>query len=234
MSGPFYPPAFDPDNIDEAAIAIQALGGPLHVGDALDADVDDPDMFGLDSFTASAVVNAVARASIQDANGVFHFMVFGLQGQGQVNTLMVEADTLQTARAFIAKEVRNYQLINHLLRLKDEYLADPEAQEWPCDLSGFGMGQWTMFAYREPGWFSLYEGQFGFFNPIYNQALPYIDFTLCPAGEFSGETRTWMRAVRVGHNETLLMGNIIDLSRSNHGLRLWRRNRDQDQKKGRR
>lgn len=231
MNGSYYPP-FDRDGIDESAIGLQAIGGPLHVGDALDADVDDPDMFGLDSFTASAVVSAVGRASIQDANGIFHFMVFGLQGQGQVNTLIVEADTLQSAKGFIAKEVRNLELMRHLLRLKNEYLADADAVTYPCDLSSFGMGQWTMFAYREPGQFTLYEGRFDFFNPIYNQGLPYIDFTLCPAGQDGSEARSWLRAVRIGHNESLLLGNVIDLSRSNSGLRLWRRsNPDQDQKK---
>lgn len=236
MNGSYYPP-YDPDEVDESAIALQVIGGPLHLGDALDADVDDPDMFGLDSFTASAVVSAVGRASIQDANGIFHFMVFGLQGQGQVSTLVVEADTLQTAKGFIAKEVRNLELMRHLLRLKNEYLADANAATYHCDLSGFGLGQWTMFAYREPGQFNLYEGSFGFFNPIYNQGLPYIDFTLCPAGQDSSEARSWLRAVRIGHNESLLLGNVIDLSRSNSGLRLWRRNRpdqDQQKKKGRR
>lgn len=234
MSGGYFPP-YDPDGIDEAAIAIQALGGPLHVGDGLDADVDDPEMFGLDSFTASAVISGVGRASIQDASGVFHFMVFGLQGQGQVSMLVVEADTLQNAKGYIAKELRNLELLRYLLRCKNEYLADPNADTYPCDLSGFGLGQWTMFAYRDPGQFTLYEGGFGFFNAIYQQPLPYIDFSLCPAGQESSEARTWMRAIRIGHNETLLLGNVIDLSRSHHGLRLWRRKSDQDKdKKGRR
>ncbi len=235
MSGPFYPPLYDPDGIDEAEIALQAIGGALHVGDGLDADVDDPDMFGLDSFTASAVVSAVARASIQDAGGVFHFMAFGLEGQGQVSNLIVEADTLQNARAFIAKQVRNLELMRHLLRQKDAYLADQYAQTYPCDLSAFGLGQWTMFAYRAPGVFTTYEGNFGFFNPIYGQGLPYIDFTLCPAGEEGGTARSWLRAMRVGHNEALLLGNVVDLSHSNHGLRLWRRKPDDnDKNKGRR
>lgn len=228
--GGYFPP-YDPDGIDEAEIALQAIGGPLQVGDALDADVDDPDMFGLDSFTASAIVSAVARASIQDANGVFHFMMFGLQGQGQVSTLIVEADTLQNARGFIAKEVRDLELMRHLLRLKDAYLADQYASTYPCDLSAFGLGQWTMFAYREPGQFNVYQGNFNFFNAVYGQPLSYVDFTLCPAGEENSEARSWLRAVRIGHNEALLLGNVIDLSRSNNGLRIWRRNKDQ---KGRR
>ncbi|MEI6043365.1 MAG: hypothetical protein WCS37_03125 [Chloroflexota bacterium] len=232
MSGSYFPP-YDRDGIDEAAIALQAIGGPIHVGDGLDADVDDPEMFGLDSFTASAVVSAVGRASIQDANGIFHFMVFGLQGQGQVSTLVVEADTLQNARGFIAKEVRNLELMRHLLRQKDAYLADTSAETYPCDLSAFGLGHWTIFAYRDPGQFALYEGSFGFFNAQYNQALSYIDFTLCPTGQEGSEARSWLRAVRIGHNETLLLGNVIDLARSHSGLRLWRRKPDQD-KKGRR
>jgi len=232
MSSPFY----DPDGIDEAMIALQAIGGPLHLSDALDADVDDPDMFGLDSFTASAVVSGVARAAIQDASGVFQFMMFGLQGQGQVNMLVVEADTLQHARGFIAKEVRNPELMRYLLHQKDAYLADHSAESYPCDLSAFGLGQWNMFAYRDPGQFMLYEGAFGFVNALYNQPLPYADFTLCPLGQESSEARSWLRAIRVGHNEALLLGNVIDLARSHNGLRLWRRTRpDADQKgKGRR
>jgi hypothetical protein len=146
----------DRDGVNEAAIAIQILGGPVRLGDSVEADVNDPVFFNMSSFSANAVVTAVADAAISDASGDFTFLLFGLMGD--LDYLVVEADTVQYARAFIAREVKDWDLSQYLLQQKEAYLADSAATEWPCDLSKWGLGDWTMFAYRSPGRLLLRDG----------------------------------------------------------------------------
>lgn|GEM_PF-776402 len=220
----------DRDGVNEAAIAIQILGGPVRLGDSVEADVNDPVFFKMDSFSANAVVTAVADAAINDASGDFTFLIYGLTGD--LDYLVVEADTAQYARAFIAREVKDWDLIKHLLQQKDAYLADSAATEWPCDLNQWGLGDWTMFAYRSPGRLLLRDGSLNFVNARPGYPMEYWDFTLCPAGEEGPNARSWLRYIQTGHNQALLRGDLLDLSRSSQlPLRIWRKTDDQPKKK---
>jgi hypothetical protein len=225
----------DRDGVNEAALAMQVLGGPVRVDDSIEADIIDPFVFEMDSFTANAVVTAVADAAITDTNGDFSFLLFGTRGS--FDFLVVEADTIQYARAFVARELKDWSLLQYLLKQKDAYLADPDATVYPCDLNQWGMGEWSMFAYRQPGRLLLRDGQFGFFNARANYPLEYIDFTLCPAGEEGPHASHWIRYMQVGHNQALIRGDVLDMSatgtanQSSLPVRVWRKKQEPPPKK---
>ncbi|NWJ45653.1 MAG: hypothetical protein HXX08_07220 [Chloroflexi bacterium] len=220
----------DRDGVNEAALALQLLGGTIRLNDSIEADVMDPVFFGMNDFTANGVVKAVSDLAIADNSGDFSFLMFGTQGD--FDYLVVEADTIQYARAFIAREVKNWDMLQYLLAQKEAYLADSEASIYPCDLSRWGLGDWSMFAYRAPGRLLLRDGSFGFVSARPNYPLEYLDFTLCPAGEEGPQAQHWMRLIQVGHNQALLQGDVLDISQSSQSpVRIWRQAQEPPKKK---
>jgi hypothetical protein len=221
----------DKDGVNEAAIAIEALGGPVKLGDTIEADVMDPLIFQINTFTANGVINGLADLVISDAGGDFSFLMFSLMGD--MDYAVVEADTLQYARAFVARELKDWNLMQYLLAQKEAYLADSEATNFPCDLNQWGLGEWSMFAYRAPGRLLLRDGSFKFFNARAGYPVEYWDFTLCPAGQEGPDATSWIRYLQVGHNQVVLQGDVLDLTRSTQSpLRVWRKTEDKPKKKG--
>ena len=217
-NGQFY----DRDGINESAVAIQAMGGVVRLGDTIDADIAEPATFNAASFTVGGAVVASADVVIADQSGDFSFVFYALNGTAA--TLTVEATRSEYAIAYVANELRNLALVRHLTQQKNEYLADPDADVWSVDLADFDLGKWTMFAYRAPGRIILREGQMPFPIPP-GQPYPYSDYTLHDGDDMEAAT-SWLRVMEVGPHTILLRGDVIDLSRGqSSGLRVWRRGR---------
>lgn len=213
---------YDRDGINESAVAIQAMGGVVRLGDVVDADIADPATFNASSFTVGGAVVASADIVIADQSGDFSFVFYALNGTA--STLTVEATRSQYAVAYVANEIRDIALIRHLTEQKNNYLADDDADVWPVDLGEYNLGRWTMFAYRAPGRIILREGQMPFPIPP-GQPYPYNDYTLHDGEDLESAT-SWLRIMAIGPHTILLRGDVIDLSRGqSSGLRVWRRGR---------
>jgi hypothetical protein len=200
----------DPDQVDEAAAVISAIGGQVRPGDAATIQIADPAPWGLASFELDVSVAAVSRAEIRDASGLFSFMLYWMPAQQEAALVTVEGDVPALAEVFVGRYLADRALTDTLLWCRDQYLADHEYQELTFDLGEHGVGSWTAFAAREGGRLSVESGTAPLLpaGAAMGDGLPYRDCLFHP-GRRDDPAR--LRLVQIGTFAYAFQGEIVPL-----------------------